>query len=219
MIETTWAVRTAVLGLFAVLGFHALPSCDATGGGDGGDGGGEVGGEGVGDGPAPSADQGRCKEACNKLKFFDCNDAADHAACFESCESAPADAIELFVACVENDTCDPECSTNLQADAPDPVDMTEGGGEEGGGAQTCPEACASFIADGCAPPVDCNGICASLTDLEQAFVGYCLERRDGCALPMECVDLFEDIGSGEGGPIEEGGGVEEGGGEVGGAGG
>lgn len=214
MTGQTWVVRTAVLGVLAVFGFHALPSCDATGSGDGGggDGGGD-GGDGGGDGPAPGVDQSRCKDACNKLKFFDCNDAADHAACFVSCENAPASAIEVFVACVEADTCDPECAANLHGDAPPAGEVTGGGGggeEEGGSAASCPEACEAFIIDGCAPPVDCVQICASLTELEQAFVGYCLERRDGCTLPMECTELFEDLGSEEGGPIEEGGGVEEG---------
>ncbi|MBC8070293.1 MAG: hypothetical protein IAG13_18315, partial [Deltaproteobacteria bacterium] len=42
-------------------------------------------GEG-GQGGASAAEEERCKDSCNQLKFFDCNDAADHAACFLACE-------------------------------------------------------------------------------------------------------------------------------------
>lgn len=196
-----------------------MSACDA-GDGDGtGSGSGEAGGEGGegGEGGAPAADQAECKEACNKLKFFDCNDAADHAACFLACESAPASGIELFVACVENDTCDPECAVDLEGQAGGEGGGGEeeggGGGEEGGTpTSSCPDACNEYVAAGCVPPVDCAGFCSSLSGFEQEFVGYCVDRRDGCTLPAECEDALE---GGEGGVSEEGG-VGEGVGEVGG---
>jgi hypothetical protein len=206
MLDSIRAVRLGALGVFVLL---AIPfACDAGVGGDG-SGDGEGGGEG-GETPSPQ-DTSRCKESCNQLKFFDCNDAADHARCFEACEAAPPSAIELFVACVQADICDPECAADLEGTVPSGEGGGEvgGGGEEGGGeTTTCADACGEFIAAGCVPPVDCAGFCGTLTELEQSFVVYCVERRDGCTLPEECADAL----GGEGGGVSEEGGVSEGGG-------
>ena len=202
MLDSIRAVRLGALGVFVVL---AVPlACDEQAGGDGG-GSAEGGGEG---GEMPSAqDTSRCKESCNQLKFFNCNDAADHARCFEACESAPPSAIELFVACVQADICDPECAADLEGAVPSGEGEGEvggGGGEEEGGGETttCADACGEFIAAGCVQPVDCAGFCGTLTELEQSFVVYCVERRDGCELPEECADAL----GGEGGSVEEEGG-------------
>lgn len=215
--SATYAALCASLCLFASI---ATPACDSPGGGDGGGDGGGEGGDPTagGGGGASSSEQGQCKESCNQLKFFDCNDAADHAACFVACENASSSQIELFVSCVQVDTCDPECATDLVGAATPP--SGEGGGEgegegggEGGGGTTCVDACNGFIADGCAPPADCAGLCATLSALEQSFVTYCLDRVEGCVLPDECVDLFEgevDDGGGEVGGGEVGGGTDEG---------
>jgi hypothetical protein len=228
MSDRSSAARLLALSVFVILGVRSMPACDADGGdaadgGGGGEGGGEVGGH---DGGGASAeDQSRCKDSCNQLKFFNCNDAADHAACFLACESAPESAIEVFIACVETDICDAECAADLVGEAHGSEGEGEGGGSEGGGEEggseptSCTEACAEFVGAGCVPPVDCAGFCSSLSEFEQTFVGYCVDRRDGCELPEECADALagnEGGGAEEGGQVEEGGGGEVGGGEVGG---
>lgn len=67
---------------------------DSDGGGDvgGGDGGGDVGG---GDSAAVAA----CQSSCDKLNFFACVDATEHAACRDLCASAPANDRDTFAAC------------------------------------------------------------------------------------------------------------------------
>jgi hypothetical protein len=80
--------------------------------------------------PASSDQVRECKDSCEKLKFFDCNDSQDLANCFQACEAAGAPQIELFVACVDNDICDPSCSLNAQA-LPDEPDVVSGGGTSG----------------------------------------------------------------------------------------
>jgi len=224
--------RLARKGALAILVlFAAQPlACDAgkgDGTGDGGGGGAEAGGE-VGSGSGATAasenERGQCKDACDHLKLFGCNDAAQHAACYDACAHAASAAIELFVACVDADVCDAECSTDLAGQVGGSGGETTGGGGGGesstGGADapTCVEGCNEFIEAGCVPAVDCIEICSSLSELEQAFVGYCVQQRTGCALPDECADALPGLGEGEGGgPAEEGGGggVSEGGGEVG----
>jgi hypothetical protein len=224
------AAYAALCASLCLLVSFATPACDATGGADdNGSGGGSAGSAGDptagGGGGASSAEQDQCKDSCNQLKFFDCNDAADHAACFVACENASSSQIELFVSCVQADICDPECATDLIGAAPPPSGEAGGEGEGeggGGGGTTCFDACVFFIADGCAPPIDCAVECALLSELEQSFVTYCLDRRDGCSLPEECTDLFggEVGGESDGGEVGGGevGGGEVGGGEVGGSG-
>lgn len=220
--SAAYAALCASLCLFASL---ATPACDSPGGGDGGGADGGGGDDGGGDptagggGGASSSEQGQCKDSCNQLKFFDCNDAADHAACFVACENASSSQIELFVSCVQADTCDPDCATDLVGAATPPSGDGDGdgggegggdGGGEGGGGTTCVDACNGFIADGCAPPADCAGLCATLSALEQSFVTYCLDRSEGCVLPEECSDLF-DVGDASGGDASGGGEVGGGG--------
>ncbi len=135
-----------------------------------------------------------CKDSCDKLKFFDCADAQTHAACFTSCESASASAREKFVACVDNDICDPECLANLNDAAAGgsetgPSQSTEGGVV--GGTTTCFDACSDFAADGCAPGIDCSSQCGMLSDAQQQQAIACLDARDGCELPPECGSYFE----------------------------
>lgn len=124
----------------------------------------------------------------------------------------------MFVACVEADVCDAECSTDLEGQVGGGGETTGGGGggestTGGGDAPTCVEGCNEFIEAGCVPAVDCIEICSSLTELEQAFVGYCVQQRTGCALPDECADALPGLGEGGGeeGGGGEGGGVSEGG--------
>lgn len=167
------AVRLGAACLFALVATQAAPGCDSVGGGSGG---------------ASATDQSRCKDACNQLKFFDCASATDHAACFAACESAPASGIEVFVACVENDICDPACATDLDTQA---AGGGEGGGQSEGGVDAPPDcagSCNEFVAAGCLPAVDCIAVCSSLSSAEQGFVEYCVARRDGCNLPPECAN-------------------------------
>jgi hypothetical protein len=118
------------------------------------------------------------------------NDASDHAACFEACGRADPSQIELFVACVRADVCDPECSTELVGSA---------GGGEGGqtGSATCVEACEAVVAECSDEPADCATLCGSLSPADQAFVVYCESERNGCEFPDECVDEIDSDG-GEG---------------------
>lgn len=187
MIGEVRALRLgAALGI-GLLAAQPLPGCDA-GGMQDGEG---SGGDGTGGGGASAQEQQECKDACNQLKFFDCNDSTDQARCFTACEAASASAIELFVACVQADICDPSCSTNLYDQA--------GGGETGGGGSGvggdgtgggggggCVDACQEYVGAGCIEGVDCAAFCASLSPSDQGYAVYCVDHRNGCALPPEC---------------------------------
>lgn len=127
---------------------------------------------------------GRCREACNKLKFFDCNTATEQAACYQSCDAASSDQIDLFEACVDASTCDPACSTNIRPESPPPVTSAEG----------CIPLCESYLGDGCVPELstaDCAAFCAD-PDTQLALT-YCIERRVGCALPEGCITIEDDV--------------------------
>ena len=128
-----------------------------------------------------------CKEACNQLKFFECNDSAQHALCFEHCELAPGSEIERFTACVVTDICDPTCGTYIEPPEdkkPDPTTQPT--------ASSCTELCNSFVAD-CVPGIDPNLLCAeACTPDEAALTSYCLSRRSACDVPPECQDTEDD---------------------------
>lgn len=186
MIGEVRALRLgAALGI-GLLAAQPLPGCDAGGMLDGEG----SGGDGTGGGGASAQEQQDCKDACNQLKFFDCNDSADQARCFGACEAASSSAIELFVACVQADICDPSCTMNLYEQAPgDTGGGGDGdGGETGGGGGSCAGACQDYVDAGCIPPLDCAGLCASLSPSDQGYAVYCVEHRDGCNLPPECGD-------------------------------
>jgi len=216
-------IRIATICLFgAVCVAASIAACETSEGGDGNEGEGS-GAEGnsssaevssadggsadAGDGEAPSADIERCKDSCNQLKFFDCNDSAQHSACFTACEAASADDIEVFVACVQTDICDPTCIENLVETAdPDPPNP-----------DACVGACTAIIEAGCYPadPGICASFCGTLTNDERAFLVYCDFRREGCEFPAECEALFGEGGEETGGGGEEGGvTLDGGGGEV-----
>ncbi|MEM9189741.1 MAG: hypothetical protein AAGF12_11230 [Myxococcota bacterium] len=135
-------------------------------------------GPGPGPGGASPTEIQDCKEACNQLKFFDCNDAVDHATCFAGCDAASSNSIEVFSACVRNDICDASCSLNIQPSA---------GGEPIPNGSGCVDLCGQFLAEGCAPGIsvaECGEVCRT----DAAVVDYCLGRRSGCTLPAECVE-------------------------------
>lgn len=129
-----------------------------------------------------------CKDACTQLKFFDCNDASDHAACFAACGNADPSQIELFVACVRADVCDPACSTDLVGSA----GGGEGGQTDGG---SCVEACDAVMTECSDDPVDCAILCGALSPADKAFIVYCESERNGCVFPDECVDEIDSGGS------------------------
>lgn len=134
---------------------------------------------------APNESQlGRCRQACNSLKFFDCNTATEQAACYQSCDAATNDQIELFGACVDSSTCDPECSTNIRPENPPPIPSAAG----------CIPLCQSYFDDGCVPELsaaECPAFCAD-PDTQLALT-YCIERRVGCALPEGCLAIEDDV--------------------------
>jgi hypothetical protein len=194
--------------MMQVAAWMVLASCEVESTADDGDGAND-GDDGGGDDPvAPDQDVEQCKSSCNQLKFFDCNDSQQHSQCFTACEAATADEIEVFVACVQADICDPSCIDNLIEVAPPPDPPNPSG---------CVGACESIIADGCydAPSSICPSACASFSADQQAFIAYCDSRRVGCEFPAECDALFEEEtvdvteGGGGGGDEEDGGGGGE----------
>ena len=99
-----------------------------------------------------------CKSSCDQLKFFDCNDAQDQATCYDNCSEASGAQIELFVACVTNDTCDPECSTHIQPE-PEPSSGPTGSPTGDPTSNSSNSTCAS---DGCNDDTACGEACESL---------------------------------------------------------
>lgn len=150
------------------------------------------------DGGGASANNVRsCKDACDQLKFFDCNNASEHASCFAACEQADDSAIELFVSCVQTDVCDPDCIDGLISEAGPPNNDGDGDGNgdgdgDGGEGGSCVDACNDFVDAGCLESIDCAAVCSVLSTDERNFVVYCEARRMGCNLPEECEGAFED---------------------------
>lgn len=135
-------------------------------------------GGGTPQGTASQSEIADCRESCNQLKFFDCNDALDHATCFANCDVADSDAVALFTACVSADICDPQCSVHIQPRPSGPAPMTVSG-------DGCVDSCQAFVADGCVPGAsgaECAQVCAE----EPALANYCLGGRTGCDLPAGC---------------------------------
>jgi hypothetical protein len=132
-------------------------ACGSSGAdGDGGESSGDPSG---GANPQEIAD---CKSSCDQLKFFKCNDAQAQADCYDDCAGASSDQIELFVACVSNDTCDPECSTFLEPSG-DPSGGDPSGGDPSGGNTTGSDATGDTCSsDGCNSDTACNEACESL---------------------------------------------------------
>ncbi len=134
------------------------------------------GGGEVGVGGATQSEIADCRDSCNQLKFFDCNDALDHAACFQNCDAASTPQIELFTACVGADICDPACSTHIRPPAPPPRPP----------ADQCTPQCQTYLGEGCMPDVP-PAACAQLCAEDAALATYCLQNRSGCALPAGCM--------------------------------
>jgi hypothetical protein len=91
---------------------------------------------------ATGAQVDRCKQSCDKMKFFDCSSAAEQARCYDDCGKATSSQIEVFTGCAENSICDPECRTTIQ---PKPAEGTTTTGGGGATASTCTTACAKLV--------------------------------------------------------------------------
>lgn len=131
---------------------------------------------------ASSSEVTTCKEACQRQKFFECYDAQQHATCFDKCERAESSQIETFAACVGSDTCDEECSLNVELD--------DGGDGDDGGDNTseCVSSCQALKSDSCGQfgMVDCEGACGQMNQSERDALIYCEGARDGCEFSEEC---------------------------------
>lgn len=117
-----------------------------------------------------------CKQSCDKLKFFMCNDAQQQADCYAGCQTASASAIDLFDGCVNNAQCDPSCSTHLTPTAPDGGGGGGSGGGGGGGGDAattnpgltaCAAACQSLGSFACISATETSN-CVSLCNTAQA---------------------------------------------------
>ena len=110
-----------------------------------------------GTGGATAADTDRCKQSCDKMKFFGCSSADAQASCYADCGSATPAQIETFVGCAENSICDPECRTSVQ-----PKEKAAAGGG-GATAATCTTACDKLVSCSLIPvgaKSECNAQCA-----------------------------------------------------------
>ncbi len=202
--------RPALVGLLS----STLAACvvidegDSDSGGDGGTNGDDNGngnGNGNGDGAdgtggsgqAPSMSEvGDCREDCDDLLFWNCVDATEHETCYTVCTERSSESLSVFGACVQNTTpdCDAAtpCYTNLLDEEPIGDD---------GGSTTCAEACEEWLGAGCeqlSEAPSCQAFCDGLPESIQDFVVECIEGRDGCTLPEECLFEEEEEGGAEG---------------------
>lgn len=145
-------------GLFFSFFMAALSvgGCSSTTSADpGGSSGGSSGGGGGG---ASAAETTRCKEACDKMKFFNCNSADEQARCYADCDKATSSQIEVFTGCAESSICDPECRTSIQ-----PKETAQAGGG-GASASTCATACDKLVSCSLIPvgaKAECNTECST----------------------------------------------------------
>jgi|GEM_PF-2634696 len=95
-----------------------------------------------GSGGASSDQVASCKQSCDKMKFFECNSAAEQARCYDDCNAATSDQIQLFTACANNSVCDPACRTNI---TPKPSSGQPAAGGTGASAATCTSACQKLV--------------------------------------------------------------------------
>ena len=113
----------------------------------------------------------------------------EHEACFAACGERSQDEIDLFLACSASaSSCSEdvnprrECLANfLDIDTPSDT------GSEG---PNCVEACQSYLATPCDPPIEgvssCDEFCAMLSDALQQVAAECLDNAVGCELPADC---------------------------------
>ena len=136
---------------------------------------------GSGSGGASTAETGRCKQACDKMKFFKCSSANEQAACYADCDGATPAQIDVFTGCAENSICDPECRTSIQ-----PAEKQQGGGG-GASAATCATACDKLVSCSLIPvgaKAECNSRCST--------EGY--QYQIDCVNNTECGEIVSTCG-------------------------
>ncbi len=169
--------------------------------------GGNNGGKGGGGG-ASAAEVSTCQEACDKQRFFDCYDAAQHGQCYDDCGAASSDDINKFDGCVENTICDAECAVFIEGKAAevDEEDVVVTDKDPEPPASSCEAACDDLVGAMCFPSEDialCKAACA--TDAETRFaIVYCNSTRTGCQFPDECTG---EIGGGSNNVVIDNNGV------------
>jgi|GEM_PF-2033914 len=186
----------------------ALAGCDLGSADDDGGGATDGASNSGGDAPGASAVAG-CREACDRLQFFDCIDGDTHEVCWNACPNRVEGEVELFASCVMNSvpSCDPACLDNL-LDADEPgSDSTSGGSSDSGTTpSSCEAACQAYVDAGCdvsdlSESPSCALACGALSTDEQAVVAACLNAPDTCEINPVCLE-----GAGEGGAGDETGG-------------
>lgn len=137
-----------------------------------------------GSGGATAAETDRCKQSCDKMKFFDCSSAEEQARCYADCDKATSSQIQVFTGCAENSVCDPECRTTIQ---PKEAAGTGGGGAS---ASSCATACDKLVSCSKIPvgaKAECNSQCAAK--------GY--QYQIDCVNKTACEKLESTCGGGE----------------------
>ncbi|HVH46730.1 MAG TPA: hypothetical protein VM925_30520 [Labilithrix sp.] len=154
---------------------------------------GSSGGTSPAAGGASASEIAGCKEACDKMKFFRCNSAEEQARCYEECEQAAPNKIELFTACAESSVCDPACRTNIKP-APSPVAGQPAGTVTGGGASesSCTTACKKLV--GCSY-IKISDEAACVTECKAEAYQFQIDCING----NECADMPKTCGGGGGG--------------------
>jgi hypothetical protein len=159
-------------------------------------------------GPAATEEEiAACKDACDQLKFFDCNDSVDQAGCYANCSAASSSQIELFVACVKADICDPTCSTHIEPVNPDPTTTggngssscsSDGCGSSGDppGNQACEDACDKLQFFDCIDAgtfSTCMSLCSSAETSKKDTFSSCVESAsvDQCQA-VDCYYQFDE---------------------------
>jgi uncharacterized membrane protein YgcG len=140
-------------------------------------------------GGASSADLSRCKNGCDKMKFFKCNSADEQARCYDDCNTASASQIELFVGCAESSICDPACRTKVQAPDKKP---------SGASASTCTQACDKLATCSLIRVGDKAGCEAQCQKSAYQFQIDCVNNN-------VCADIQKTCGGTEGGGTSSGG--------------
>ena len=133
-------------------------------------------------GGASSADVGRCKGGCDKMKFFQCSSAAEQARCYDDCNTASASQIEVFVGCAESSVCDPACRTKVTPAGQKP---------EGASTATCQTACKKLVS--------CSFIkVGDASACEAEFQIDCVNGNTCGDIPKVCGNLESEGGGGGG---------------------
>lgn len=141
-------------GLFTFIAALAIGGCTTTTSATPG----SSGSSGGSSGGASASEISRCKESCDKMKFFQCSSAEEQARCYADCDKASSSQIDVFTGCAENSICDPECRTSIQ---PKQTGQTGGGGAT---ASTCATACDKLVSCSLIPvgaKADCNAQCTA----------------------------------------------------------